>query len=137
MKNNFVLDTSFLSSLINSEDKNNKKAVGIYGNFSGEATLFIPATVKLELVLIGLNFTKFSEKDLDKFIESIELSLVDINNEFLGKFQEFVFSTKFPLKPVDYSVLFSCIFTKSELITFDKKLEKYYRKVIKEDDYLE
>lgn len=130
MKTNFVLDTSFLSSLINSEDENNKNAVDIYGSFSNEDVLFIPATVKVELILIGLNFARFSEKDLDRFIEYIELSLVEINTEFLGKFQKFVFSTKFPLKPVDYSILFTAFETKSKLLTFDKKLEKYYRKVL-------
>lgn len=129
MKNNFVLDTSFLSSLINSEDENNENAVDIYGSFSSEDVLFIPATVKLELILIGLNFARFSEKDLDRFIEHIELSLVEINTEFLRKFQKFVFSTKLPLKPVDYSILFTAFETKSKLLTFDKKLEKYYKKL--------
>lgn len=129
MKNNFLLDTSFLSGLINSKDRHNQDATSIYIDFGSRSNVLIPAIVKLELVLLTLKFKNFEIPQIDELLQKLGVEILSIDEPFLKGFQVFVMETRFNLKPNDYLILYSSVKTNSKLVTFDKKLEKYYDKL--------
>lgn len=129
MKNKYLFDTSFLSSLLNTEDVNHKQALHILMDLPEKFDTVIPATVRLEIAIYKQYRPVFFQVSFKDLFQSLSAELVNIDEKFINNFEEFVASTNFSLKVVDYTVLFSAIITKAELLTFDKKLEKYYKKL--------
>lgn len=131
MKNKYVFDTSFLSSLLNIKDVNHKDSLRVFMQLPDDFRVIIPASVRIEMAVYKQQRPVYSQISFQELFEKLPVEYVNIDDVFITRFEEFVTATKFPLKAIDYSVLFSCISTKSDLLTFDKKLEKYYLKVLK------
>jgi len=131
MKNKYVFDTSFLSSLLNTKDVNHKDSLRIFMRLPDDLRIIIPASVRIEMAVYKQQRPIYSQISFQELFKELTVEYVDINDEFINSFEKFVAATKLPLKAIDYTVLFSCIETNSKLLTFDKKLEKYYLKALK------
>lgn len=122
MKNNFyVLDTSFICSLINRSDDNYILALTIFESLSNNSQFFIPQTVNLELTIFLAKNPEF-KPSIDKLYLLITPEFINIDDLFLIQFKRFCAKTKFNLKPIDYSILFCCKLNNFNLLSFDKKL---------------
>ena len=129
--NKYVLDTSYISSLLNRRDTKHEGAKKIAETKLREKNIILPATVILELSLLQTQqSTKTSRLELTK-IHKVAREYVYVNQNFLDAFEEFVSKTKLKLKTIDYTVLFCAYSKKATLITFDEKLNKVYKRISK------
>lgn len=129
MKNKYVLDTSFLSSFLNTSDVNHKQSLRLFMQLPEDFTLLIPVIVRLEMAVYKEKRDFYQQVSFKKLFSKLPTEKLEINDKFIEGFEKFVATTRFPLKATDYSVLFSCVTTNSELLTFDKKLSKYFKKI--------
>lgn len=117
--------------MLNTKDVNHKDSLRIFMQLPDDFRIIIPASVRIEMAVYKQQRPIYSQISFQELFEKLPVEYVNIDDVFITRFEEFVTATKFPLKAIDYSVLFSCISTKADLLTFDKKLEKYYLKVLK------
>jgi predicted nucleic-acid-binding protein len=128
----YVLDTSFISSLLVIEDENNKEASGMFKELDSSARFLIPDTVILELQILPKSLRNtiyfdilgsFLSKDLFEFqplTSEIVQKAIQINRTFDNK-----------ISAVDLSVLATTVLFSAELLTFDVALKKILKKVNK------
>lgn len=91
-------------------------------------TAIVPAIVRLEMAVYKGKRSFYQQVSFQDLFNKLPTEKLEINDEFIKKFEKFVVSTSLPLKAIDYSVLFCSVITNSKLLTFDKKIEKYYKK---------
>lgn len=123
----YTFDTNFLVSLLNDRDINHQKAKDIAKTIHNDY-IIIPSVVIAEI----MSYTK-NEKLRDIVIKSTMETLSEISflsEENLDEYIKFRYQMKRFLTAIDSIVLYSAISTNSELITFDKKLEKLYKSMI-------
>ena len=120
-----LLDTSFLSSLFNKKDVNYSLAVEMAKDIK-DTDIIIPVVVFAELA------SNLKNKALRDLIIEIGLEMAeeipDLNNKNLKKYLQFVKSLPNRLTTLDSIILFLANEYNSQLITFDKKLEKVFKK---------
>ncbi len=126
MKNfsGYVLDTSFISALLNLTDINNKVAIDIYSKIDLRKPIFIPHTVTLELLIFQNQSDKFS-KAVGSFFKLISPQFISIDTEFISGLRKFMTKSKYNLTIIDYSILYASNLTQGKILTFDKKLSSF------------
>ena len=125
MKNKYVFDSSFLSSLFYETDINHEKAIKVFSELPSGSLFLIPATVYIEM-LVGLKrFPWFRDEKFYQFISSINVEFVFIDNKFLRRYERFLNKRIAKLKAIDSTVLFTARENQAGILTFDKKLQKY------------
>jgi len=128
--NKYVVDTSFISSLVFRNDVNFKKANVIYKNIYDNAIFIVPSCVILEF-LIGVK--KFFPRKVDfmyKYVNKLAEEIIYIDKKFLDSYSSFIKKEKhLGLSTMDMSILVSARNQKAKILTFDIKLEKFSRKL--------
>lgn len=119
--NNYLLDTSFICSLINRSDDNYQNALKLFDSLPKNSYFYIPQTVNLELSIFLSRHPEFKQS-VDKLYILITPEYIDIDNTFILQFKKYCSVTRLGLKPIDYSVLFCSNSNKFNLLSFDKKL---------------
>ena len=118
----FVLDTSFISSLLNQADVNHQQAVEIYQKFPQQSTFVVPRTVELELAILQAKL--LPDADVQGFLSEIGVVRIDIDQKFVSGYGKFVQDTNSRAKTVDLSVLFVTKEYQGQLVTLDKWLAR-------------
>ena len=122
----YLLDTSFLSALFNTNDSNHHEAFTISKDIPS-SQIFIPSVVFAELM-------SFS-KDKRRRDSNIEISLKMANSiPHLGEsnlleYIKFASNLSNTFTAMDSIILFLAKENNAELVTFDKKLQNLYKKV--------
>ena len=125
MKSKFILDTSFLSSLIIEDDINHQKAIELYKNSPKNIQFYTPATVLLEL-FIGIKKLKKSKlKNVYKFIEILSIETIYIDDYFISKYKSLVEKNDIHLTAIDLTLIVASKMIGGKVITFDRKLKEY------------
>jgi predicted nucleic acid-binding protein len=128
MKNKFVLDTSFVSSLLNIADVNHAKAKAMYAKISLSDSIIINIITKIELsrtkiegadLQITEDFLSFSIDEVDFVDLSFSINLFN----YLNKIQV-------NLKTVDLCIFITAIQNNAKLLTFDLKLDKEFKRIL-------
>ena len=120
-----LLDTSFLSSLFNKKDVNYSLAVEMAKDIK-DTDIIIPVVVFAELAS-NLKNKVLRDLTIEIGLEMAE-EIPDLNNKNLKKYLQFVKSLPNRLTTLDSIILFLANEYNSQLITFDKKLEKVFKK---------
>lgn len=120
--NTFVLDTSFVSSLLNQADVNHQQAVQVYQELPEDCEFILPRTVELELAILQAKL--LPEADIQGFLNEIVTVRIDIDQKFVKGYGEFVRDTNSKTKTVDLSVLFVTKEYQGQLVTLDKWLAR-------------
>jgi predicted nucleic acid-binding protein len=116
----YILDTSFLQALLNSEDVHSTEALEIIADLPEEAQIAIPYIVVAEL-LIG----KESEGVIDSCKE-ISKRFVRNRSEDLDYISTMKYSIRKKLKANDCLILSVSKRLSAKLLTFDKLLNQYH-----------
>jgi predicted nucleic acid-binding protein len=122
----YLLDTSFLSAFLNNKDSNYFAANEIATEF-GSAIITVPTVVFAELTSFSRNkeFRDFSVKTSLKMADETP----SLNESNLKRYIEFTKNLSHSFTAIDSVILFLAKENKSELVTFDKKLQKLYQSV--------
>lgn len=126
-KTKVVLDTSFISSLLNSEDLNHKDALDLYSLKIRDSFFIIPFIVSIELLA---TIRHENLKQVIRYLKEFNNHIRYPGEITFNKFTDFIRSKKIALKSNDLFILFTAIDEEAELITFDSKLNKEYKKII-------
>lgn len=118
-----ILDTNVLYGLAVTNDAHHEKSKKLFSQLSGENEILIPEIVVAELLASGDSF------DFVNFCENLSsdwLSLQKSDFDFIASLPSKVRRT---LKANDCIILAMCKKFNAELITFDRKLMRYYKKL--------
>lgn len=128
MKNKYVLDTSFISSLYKSSDVNHIKAIEIFKEIEIESEIIIPINVLLELISFNKRY-ELSHEDLMLYGYTLASS-IEVNDEkYIFEINKFQRQYDINLKAMDMSILFCAWKYNSQLLTFDNKLLKVFNQI--------
>ena len=121
-----LLDTSFLSALLNEKDSNYSEAIKIANEF-GTAMITIPTVVFAELMSFSRNkkFRDFSVKTSLKMADEIPC----LNPSNLKGYIAFTKDLPNSSTAIDSIILFLAKENNAELVTFDKKLQKLFKQI--------
>jgi len=121
-----VLDSSFISALINCNDVHYERAHR-HLITCDDSQFLIPIVVRLELVLLPHALkSKEMHTALQEFFSSFPFETVWIDESFLSSYEHTFSLLNCRIKPFDLTVVTSAIKYKAKLLTFDEKLLKYW-----------
>ena len=118
-----VLDTNFIFSFFDYDDNNNEKALRIFAGLDDKTEFIVPEVVVAELLI---KESKFDFLMITKHFSRTYYRNNDKDLDFISNLDQRI---KKPLKAVDCLILALCKRHNVRLLTFDKKLEKSYRKL--------
>lgn len=124
-----IIDTCFLSALLNRNDTNHDNAVELYNSFDSSVKLIISTNVTMELLVGIKKFAPDRIEGIFAFIEDIFDSVIPIDLDVTQEFADFILKNDIILTPTDFSLLYLADKYEARLITFDKKLQKYAEKL--------
>ena len=128
MQNKFVLDTSYVSSLVLESDVNHNKATKIYENLANDSNLYIPVTVVMELLVGIKRLAKGKIKKLLNFLDMLNPEIIYNDNNFVDEYTDFVIQHRSLLTAIDLSIIVTAKMLNAKIITFDKKLGRFRNK---------
>ena len=128
MRNKVVLDTSFLSSLINIDDKNHSLAASIYSTRVANSEIVIPLQSKIELFVMKKEIASLNR--ILEFLNNFNYKTDYLNSKQEFHLIEFIEKNDPRLKSGDLLILFSAFNNNAELITFDEKLEREFQRIM-------
>jgi len=121
-----LLDTSYICSLLNKEDINNPLAVEIAKNL-GNSEILVPTVVIAELM------SNTKHRRARDFTIKATLKIADdtptLSNINLIRYIAFAKELPNSFTAIDSIILFLAKENKAELVTFDKKLKRLYKKI--------
>lgn len=119
----YVLDTSFLSALIISNDLHHEEAHTLLASISGSEEFFIPASVVFELECLPLAYNNHDlYHSVDALLQLFSWELIEFDHDFLSFWKESFRSLGIRNKPLDSSILVCCLYKRASLLSFDKRL---------------
>lgn len=127
----YVLDTSFLSALINQNDIHHERALDTYKALAEESYFIISSIVIVELIT---GIKRFSPRKIEALIDlcfkiSDRVDYIDMG--FLKDFIDFAQNTKRLITPIDNIIICNAIKEDADIISFDRQLIKVYSESIK------
>ncbi len=123
----FVLDTSFISSLLDASDVNHDQAQIVATNLPAKSRLLIPSVVIAELATYNRD-KKQSKHNVEVAID-MATEIIDFRKQEIEKYKGLIFPLKTSVTAVDSIILYLAHKLNATLITFDKKLENLFREV--------
>lgn len=125
--NTYVLDTNFISSFLKVDDVNHNRALELFAEHLQDTSPIIPFIVKAELYYQREGSPDI--KTISKFLATLDHQILYIDKRLDKEFKQFITHKGFKLKAPDALILFTAIYTKSELLTFDKRLMRAFKKL--------
>ena len=122
MKNKFILDTSFISSLLKVDDDNHLKSIEKFKELPEDAELVIPITVVTELFVSKDKYVRLESIEL--FIKENYCSIFYFDEEYYKSIFEEYRKFSIHLKAIDFTILYVCRYLNADILTFDIKLKK-------------
>ncbi len=123
----YILDSSFLISLVNEQDSNYKKAIKKFSKLKEIELVLIDYVYGETLTVIRMKVGNKYTKNFMEMIEDLKLKINFSSNEIFKLANKIFFSAK-ELSFVDSIVLATATKSKSQILTFDKQLIKYLDK---------
>ena len=122
----YIIDTSFIFSFADEDDSNYLKAREIMRNQESNSKNLVPFIVAAELS-IGSNFFDFVS-----LARSFSSKFINNNDKDLDFLKTIPSATARSLKANDCLILALCKRYNAKLLTFDLKLERVYKELLRE-----
>lgn len=127
--NNYLIDTSVLSSLINENDVNHEQAIKLIDDVSGtDQSFFINIVIYIELKTLFKKLGIYSY--VRDFLDDNGIEFLETNYDTLEEYEDYTKNLNNSLKPNDSLILFTAYNKNMELLTFDEKLKRVYDKLL-------
>lgn len=123
MKNNYILDTSFLSALFLIRDFHHFNAVKVLSQLPADSNIILPVTVLMEVEVLNRKLDFNLDKSISGFIRMYSVEIVYIDEEFLNSYKIVSKVIKPVLKAIDLSIVTTAINLNAKVLTFDIKLD--------------
>jgi len=125
MKSRYIIDTSFISSLLIEDDINHQKALDLYEDLPKDLQFFIPVTVLLELFTGIKKLKKNKLENVYRFIDLLSIQTIYIDDYFLKSYKTLLKKDDMNLTAIDLTLIVTAKMIGGKVLTFNKKLKKY------------
>lgn len=130
IRTDYVLDTSYVSSLFVSSDTNHTKAKELLGTILTK-DIIIPITVLMELEVLQKSHNHKNLKEpIQRSLNRLPHKVQSLDLNFLESYKEINPRLNQKIKSTDLSIITVAYMTSSNLITFDQKMEAVWKDLV-------